>query len=257
VIPPDAAGPEVEDVAAVVSGVAAPSAVVAAVVSGVAAPPAVVAAPASVADAAAPRASSDIAPAFDALVALSVVEVEVDTSGRPRFFAFPNVGHYASSSSSVEVPGTESVHSSTGVRANHGLCNIVSTPDLHHNRNSEHSYNTPSPGHNNVSDTTDLPMGATTSRSRKTGLYLYREQHTRRSYQARRSHPEAPRMRWAAAGRCLYLYLPLPLPEQERQRSTPKRLSPKVTFSFFCLLLIKNIDFTEKVKLIIAELITH
>ena len=59
-----------------------------------------------------PQASVDIAVAFVVLVPVSVVVVEVDSSGRPRFLAFPNVDHFASSSSSVEVVGKESVHSS-------------------------------------------------------------------------------------------------------------------------------------------------
>ena len=58
-----------------------------------------------VADVAEPQAFVDIAVAFDFLVPVSVVVVEVDSSGRPRFLAFPNVDHYASSSSSVEVVG--------------------------------------------------------------------------------------------------------------------------------------------------------
>ena len=59
----------------------------------------------SVADVAEPQASVDIAVAFDELVPVSVVVAEVDSSGRPKFLAFPNVDHYASSSSSVEVVG--------------------------------------------------------------------------------------------------------------------------------------------------------
>jgi hypothetical protein len=59
----------------------------------------------SVADVAEPQASVDIAVAFDVLVPVSVVVVEVDSPGRPKFLAFPNVDHYANSSSSVEVVG--------------------------------------------------------------------------------------------------------------------------------------------------------
>ena len=58
-----------------------------------------------VADVAEPQASVDIAVAFVVLVPVSVVVVEVDSSGRPKFLAFPNVDHFASSSSSVEVVG--------------------------------------------------------------------------------------------------------------------------------------------------------
>jgi hypothetical protein len=59
----------------------------------------------SVADVAEPQASVDIPVAFAVLVPVSVVVVEVDSPGRPKLFAFPNVDHYASSSSSVEVVG--------------------------------------------------------------------------------------------------------------------------------------------------------
>jgi hypothetical protein len=52
-----------------------------------------------------PQVSVDIAVAFVVLVPVSVAVVEVDSSGRPKFLAFPNVDHFASSSSSVEVVG--------------------------------------------------------------------------------------------------------------------------------------------------------
>ena len=91
----------------------------------------------SIADVAEPQASVDIAVAFVVLVPVSVVVVDVDSSGRPKFLAFPNVDHYASSSSSVEVVGEESVHSSTGARTNYGLCSILSNPGLRHSRTLE------------------------------------------------------------------------------------------------------------------------
>jgi len=59
----------------------------------------------SVADVAEPRASVDIAVAVAVSVPVSVFEVEIDSSGRPKFLAFPNVDHFANSSSSVEVVG--------------------------------------------------------------------------------------------------------------------------------------------------------
>jgi flagellar biosynthesis component FlhA len=59
----------------------------------------------SVADVAEPQASVDIAVAFDFLVPVSVVVVEVYSSGRPKFLAFPNVDLYATCSSSVEAFG--------------------------------------------------------------------------------------------------------------------------------------------------------
>jgi len=112
VISPDVACPAVElAVAGVVadSEVAEPVVVflvlVADVVSEVAEPVVVFVAVASVADVAEPRASVDIALVFDVLVLVSVVSVEVDSSARPRFFVFPNIDYYSSSSSSVEVVG--------------------------------------------------------------------------------------------------------------------------------------------------------
>jgi len=59
----------------------------------------------SVADVAEPPAAVDIAVAFAVLVPVSAVGVGVDSLGRPKFLAFPNVDYYASSSSSVEVVG--------------------------------------------------------------------------------------------------------------------------------------------------------
>jgi hypothetical protein len=115
------------------------------------------------------QASVDIAVVFVVLVPVSVVVAEVDSSGRPRFLAFPNVDHFASPSSSVEVVGQESVHSSTGARTNYALCSILSNLGPHQNKNLEHVYSNPSPGHNNVNDTNDLPIGATTNHSRKRG----------------------------------------------------------------------------------------
>jgi len=126
----------------------------------------------SVADVAGPQVSVDIAVAFVVLVPVSVVVVEVDSSGRPKFLAVPNVDHSASSSSSVEVVGEESVDSPTGARTNYGLCSILSNLGLHQNKTLEHGHNTPNPGYNTVSDTNDLPMDATTNHSRKTSLPL-------------------------------------------------------------------------------------
>ncbi|MGC1402428.1 MAG: hypothetical protein WA974_05815 [Thermodesulfobacteriota bacterium] len=146
-----------------------------------------------------PQAFVDIAVAFVVLVPVSVFVVEVDSSGRPKFPAFPNVDHFASSSSSVEVVGKESVHSSTGARTNYGLCSILSNLGLHQNKNWEHGYNTASPGYNNVSDTNDPPIDATTNHSRKTCLCLYTEQRRHRSYRASLSHLEVPEIGWAVA----------------------------------------------------------
>ncbi|HZV47166.1 MAG TPA: hypothetical protein VFG06_07475 [Thermodesulfovibrionales bacterium] len=220
VISPGVAGPEVENA---VVGVAVFVFVFVALVS--------------VADVAEPRASVDIALAFDVLVPVSVVAVEVYSSGRPRFLAFPNADYFSSSSSSVDVVGQESVYSPTGVHANYVLCSILSTPGPHQNKNLEHGYNKPNPDYNNASDTNALPMDATTNHSRKKCLHLYQEQRTH-TYQATLSPPEVPQIRWVVAEefQFQYLHLPLPLLEQEQQLPTPKELSLKATFSFYCLL---------------------
>jgi hypothetical protein len=120
-----------------------------------------------------PQASVDIAVAFVVSVPVSVVVGEVDSSGRPKFPAFPNVDHFASFSSSAEVVGKESVHSSTGARTNYDLCSILANLGPHQNKNWEHRYNKTRPRYKNGSDTNDLPIEATTTHARKTGLHLY------------------------------------------------------------------------------------
>ncbi len=166
-----------------------------------------------VGDVAEPQASVDIALAFDVLVPLSVFVVEVGNSGLPKFHVFPNVHHYAISSSSVELDGEVFVHSSIDVRTNDGLCSILSNLGLHQNRNLGHAYNKPNPGYNNVSDTNDLPMDATTNHSRKTDPLVYKVQRTHRSYRATLLLPEVPQIRRVVAEKFQYLYLPLPLLE--------------------------------------------
>jgi hypothetical protein len=154
------------------SVVAVAAAVVSVVDPGISGPLVVFVALVSVSDVAAPRAFGYIAPAFDVLVPVSVVSVGVYSSRCPRFFAFPNIYFYSSSSSSFEVAGEESVRSSSGVRTSYCLCSILSNSDLHQNRKSGHCYNKPNPGYNNTTDTNDLPMDATTSHSRKICLRL-------------------------------------------------------------------------------------
>ncbi|MCK7488987.1 MAG: hypothetical protein MZU79_01125, partial [Anaerotruncus sp.] len=153
--------------------------------------------------------SVDIAFAFVVLVPVSVVVVEADSSERPRFLAFPNADHFASFSSSVEVVGEESVHSPIGAHTNYDLCSILSSLDLHHNRNLEHCYNNSSPDYNTVSDTNGLPMDATTNHSRKTSLSLYQEQRKHHLYRASRPHPEVPQMRSMVVRSSLHLHFGL------------------------------------------------
>jgi len=123
------------------------------------------------------RAAVDIALAFVVLILVFVAAVEVYSFVRPRSLSSPSIDFSANSSSSVEAVRWESVHSSTGVRTNYGLCNILSNPGLRQNKNLEHFYNKPNPGYNNVSDTSDLPIDATTSRYRNRDLLERPEQH--------------------------------------------------------------------------------
>ena len=193
--------------------------IVFAVLASVAVRAVVFVAPASAADVAEPQVSVHIVVVFVVLLVVSVVLIEVDSSGRP-LLALTNIDYYASSSSSAEVFGKESVDSSMGARSNYGHCSILSILDLHHNKTLEHCYNKPNLGHNNVSDTNGLPMDATTNHSRKRDLLLYQEQRKHHSYRASLPHLVAPQMGWAAAEQqrraeeqSQRLYLPLPLLE--------------------------------------------
>ena len=126
-----------------------------------------------IADVSEPQASVDIAVAFVALIPASLVAIELDIPGFPRFFAPHKICSFANFPSSVEIVDKEFVHNSIGVHSNYGLCSILSSLDLHHNKNLEHRYNSPNPGHNNVSDTNDLPIDATTNHCRNTCLHRY------------------------------------------------------------------------------------
>jgi hypothetical protein len=138
----------------------------------------------STADVSEPQASVDIPVVFDVLIPVFVVVVvDPDSHGHPKFFAFPNVDCHASSSNFVEVVGQESVHSSIDVHAKNGLCSILANLGLHQNRILEHHHNNPNLYYNNVSDTNDLPIDATTSHSRRTDLRLCLEQHKHLPYQ--------------------------------------------------------------------------
>ena len=163
----------------------------------------------SIADVAEPQASGDIALPFDVLVPLSVVAADVDSSGRPRFFSFPNIYYFANSSSYFAVVGKESDHSSTGARTSYALCSILSNPGLHQNKNLEQCYNNPSPGYNNGSDTNAPPIDATTNHPRKRGLHQFQEQRRHR-FQVSLLILVVRQIQWAAAEKFQCLYLPLP-----------------------------------------------
>ena len=150
-------------------------------------------------DVAEPRFSVHIPVPSAVSVPVSGVVVEVDSPGRPRFFAFPSIDYYARSASSVVIVGEESGHDSTGARTNYGPYSILSSPGLHHNKTLEHCYNNSSPGHNTVNDTNGHTRDATTSHSRKRGLHLSQGQRKHRPYQAALPHPAVQQTRWDGA----------------------------------------------------------
>ncbi len=184
--------------------------VVSAVDLGVSEPEVVSVVVVSLADVAELPASVDIAVASVVLAPVSDVVAEVDSSGRPTFVVFPNVDCYATSASSVEVVGDQSVHSAMGAHTNYGLCSILSNLGLHHNKNLEHCYNNPSPGYNTVSDTNHPAMDATTSHSRRTSLPLPQAQRKHWVHQVALSQPEVRQTRLVAVDQYLHLYLPVP-----------------------------------------------
>ena len=119
-----------------------------------------------------PRASLDIAFAFASSVAVPVVSIEVYNSAHPMFFAFPNAADFASSSNFCEGDCKEWADNSTGARSNDALCSIFSNRGLYQNRILGLYRSNATLGHNTVSDTSALPMDATTSHHRKRYLHL-------------------------------------------------------------------------------------
>ena len=121
--------------------------------------------------------SVNIHTVFAVSIPVAVVVEGLDICQRPIFFLFPNIDCYTSFSSSVQDVDKESVGSPTAARANDGPCSILSNRSLYHNKNRGCTCNKPNPGHNNVSDTSALPIDTTTNPHRKRCLLLYQEQH--------------------------------------------------------------------------------
>ncbi len=143
-------------------------------------------------------ASDDIAAVAVFLILLSVVADGVDSPAHSTFSDVPNAGHSASASSSGEACREESFHSPIDARASDGLCNSPSIPGRRQNRIPERRCNNSSRDYNTVTDTSGHPRGATTSRSRKTSLFLCRARHRHRLCPASRLHREEPEMQPAA-----------------------------------------------------------
>ena len=149
----------------------------------------------SVPDVAELLASGDTAVVFVVLIPVSVALVEADSSGHPRFFAFPNTCSFPKYSSSSGHGCRESVHSSTGVHTNHESCSILSNLGLYQNTKLEWCCNNPILGYNSVTDTNDLPKISTKNHHRNRGLHQYWGQH-RHMYQVALSLVVVRQIRW-------------------------------------------------------------
>jgi hypothetical protein len=152
--------------------------------------------PVSVAGFAVHQVSDNIAVASVVANPVSLGATWADSPGHPTFVgSSPNTCSFPSSSSSVELGYKVLVYNPTDARTSYGLCSVLSNAGLHHNRNSEHYDNNPSLCRSNVNDTNGLPIDATTNHSRKTGLYLCKDQHRYRC-QAALPVPAVRRRRW-------------------------------------------------------------
>jgi len=217
---PGAACPEVEDAVAEVapvSGVAEPVVDVVAVVVvlpevlfavdlGVSEPGVVFVAPFAIVHVAGRQVFVHIHTVFAVSIPVCVVVEGVDIFRRSIFFLFPNTDYYASLSNFVQDGDKESVGSPTDAHANYDLCSILSNQSLHHNKNMGYICNKSNPDHNNVSDTSALPMDATTNHPRKRGLHQSQGQR-RHTYQVSRSPLVGLEIGWVAEEeyQCVYL----------------------------------------------------
>jgi hypothetical protein len=157
-----------------VASVAEPEVVSAAAVF-VAGPEIVFVGPFSIVHVSGPQGSVHIHTVFAVSIPVSVVVKGVDIFRRPIFFVFPNIDYYPSLSSFVEDVDKESVGTPSDAHANCGPCSSLSNRSLCHNKRLGYNYNKPNPDHDNVNDTSALPMDATTSHHRKRCLHRYRE----------------------------------------------------------------------------------
>ena len=135
---------------------------------------------------------------FAVSIPVSVVVEGVDIFRRSIFFLFPNIDYYTSLSSFVEDVDKESVCSPTDAHANYDLCSILSNQSLYHNKNMGYIYNKSNPDHNNVSDTSALPIDATTNHPRKRGLHQCQVQR-RHTSEVSLSPQVVRQIRWVAA----------------------------------------------------------
>jgi hypothetical protein len=174
-------------------------------------PGVVVVAPFSIVHVSGRRVSVHIHTVSAVSIPVSVAVEGIDIFRRSIFFLFPNIDCYSSFSSFFEDVDKESVGSPTDAHANYDLCRILSNQSLYHNKNMGYIYNKPNPDHNNVNDTSALPIDATTNRPRRRCLHQCQVQR-RHTYQVSLSPLVVRQIRWAAAKeyqyQCVYLQLP-------------------------------------------------
>ena len=144
-------------------------------VASVAEPEIVFVGPFSIAHVSGPQGSVHIHTVFAVSIPVSVVVKGVDIFRRPTFSVFPNIDYYPSFSSFVEDADKESVGTPTDAHANCGPCSSLSNRSLCHNKKLGYNCSKPNSDHNNVNDTSALPMDATTNHHRKRCLHRYRE----------------------------------------------------------------------------------
>jgi hypothetical protein len=149
--------------------------VVSAAVVFVAGPEIVFVGPFSIVHVSGPQGSVHIHTVFAVSIPVSVVVKGADIFRRPIFFVFPNIDDYPSLSSFVEDVDKESVGTPTDAHANDGPCSSLSNRSLCRNKKLGYNYNKPKPDHNDVNDTSALPMDATTNHHRRKCLHRYRE----------------------------------------------------------------------------------
>jgi len=126
-------------------------------------------APSSIVRVSARQASVHIQPAFSVSTPVFVAVKGVDIFRHSIFYLSPNIVCHSRLSNFSGDVHKESFGSSMGSHANDDLCRIFSNQNLYRNKNVGCTDNKPNPGHNDVSGTSALPRGATTSHPRKRG----------------------------------------------------------------------------------------
>jgi len=147
------------------------------------------------------------------------VAVGVSSPGHPNYFASPNVGFFASCSSFGEPAVAVFAGSSMDVRPSDAVCSRFSSRRGPLCKKRERFDSGSSLSRNSASDTSDLPMDATTTPRRKRCPH-WRQGRRRHRYRVSRLTLAVRQIPWAAAGERLHPHLPLP-PWPSRAQALP------------------------------------